>query len=115
MKKFLMLFFVAVLPALCFVGCSDDDDEGNAPAAGSILGKYYDVEYPSDYIELQSDGVAVSVIVDKGEVYTERGTYVYNAPSISISIDGEMASGTISGNTLTLTDSEGYTSVYKKH
>lgn len=100
-----MMMFLFVLPAVAFVSCGDDDkDEGKDEpgATTSILGKYYDVDYPTDYIELKSGGVAVYYIDDEGKVDTETGSYVYNEPNISINFYGEVASGTISGNTMNL-------------
>lgn len=98
MKKFIAIF-LAVLPFIAFTACSDDDKNDDP----GILGKYYDVEYPTDYIELKAGGVFVEYMEEEGEgSETITGTYVYDEPNITFSAEGETMTGTISGNRLTL-------------
>lgn len=102
------MMFLLLLPAICFVACGgDDDDEKDKDEptnTSSILGRYYDVDYPTDYIELRAGGVAIRYIDDEGKAENETGSYVYNAPNITIQFEDDMVYGTISGNTLTCSD-----------
>lgn len=107
MKKFLAIFFLAVLPLVAFTSCGDDDEKSDDPISDiEILGKYYSADYPDEYIELKENGVAIEY---DGEGEVTYGTYVYDAPYITISFeDGEgdryTYGGTISGNTMRLNE-----------
>lgn len=109
MKKFLAIFFLAMLPFVAFTSCSDDDEKNDDPISDiEILGKYYSADYPDKYIELKENGTAIDYCDDKGG-YMNYGTYVYDAPYITISFeDGKgdryTYGGTISGNTMRLNE-----------
>ena len=94
-----------MLPFVDFTSCSDDDEKNDDPISDiEILGKYYSADYPDEYIELKENGVAIEY---DGEGEVTYGTYVYDAPNITISFeDGEgdryTYSGSISGKTMIL-------------
>lgn len=107
----LTILFLALLPVVAFTSCSDDDKDNNE---SSILGRYYDVECPTDYIELQNGGKFVMFVADdKDGDYYAKGTYVYDAPNITLSSEEGVVRGKISGNTMTITE-EGEEFMYVK-
>lgn len=124
MKKFLMA--LAAVAAIAFVGCSKDDEkkEGKDGLVGTSWSykEYYEDEM---YVQKITFVDEQTVKFDE-ELYVnnrledkrnpEYGTYVYNAPQITINVDGDIMRGTISGKTMSLTDSyDGYTVVFTKN
>ena len=121
MKKFMMA--LAAIAAIALVGCSKDDkkDDGNIVGTTWTYKEYYDDEMyvqKITFVDNQSFKFDEEMYVNnrlEDSRNPEYGTYVYNAPQITLNIDGYVMRGTISGKTMSLTDSYGDTTVYTKN
>ncbi len=130
LKFVVMAMFVALL-SLSLTACSDDDDDKNdsvvtpggdkddekKPAYVGTWKCTY--EYGSTTITFNADGTFVEVDDDGGETYVERGRYTVNGNKMTLiwedeGGDSETCTYRVSGNTLTVTDSEGYSETYKR-
>lgn len=115
MKKFLkmcLVMLVAVL-TLTLASCKDDNE-----AAGGVVGTWNVTEYKvgdMDYIammgegakitmELTEDGKATMTVTAMGMSESMDGTYTVDGSNITITIDNDPQSGTISGNTITISE-----------
>jgi hypothetical protein len=108
MKKFLLL--LAIAGVIGFVSCKKDDD--NKPANALVGTTWVDAGTEGNYtwtdkITFNSASTFVNTYTDSyGENDTTNGTYTYNAPTVTLSAEGMVASGTIQGNKLTIFDAE---------
>ena len=100
MKK-LFAIMVVLATIVAFASCNKNDD--------SLVGTSWETNIDVDIIgtivfKTEADCDIVSTF--KGDSEIQKGTYVYNAPKISITIPAEdiTVSGTISGNKMTIVD-----------
>ena len=102
MKK-LFAIMVALATIVAFASCTKNDDNKN-----SIVGTSWSasVEGITATVEFNTKTDCKLIESYKGESDSRNGTYVYNAPNISISVPSEEINlfGTIDGNKLNLTD-----------
>ncbi|MBQ9124708.1 MAG: lipocalin family protein [Acholeplasmatales bacterium] len=115
MKKFLkmcLVMLVAVL-TLTLASCKDDNE-----GASGVVGTWNVTEYKVgdvDYIAMMGEGATISMeftedgkatmtVSAMGMSESMEGTYTVDGETITITIDGDPQSGTISGNTITISE-----------
>lgn len=118
MKK--ILFLLAMLPMM--IACSSSDDEPKDSLVGTIwqsYEKWEDLEALREITFTTSSKCSVRV-EEKTDGVTDYsssgiGSYEYSSGAIIIKWqDGYTESGTISGNTMKLTDEDGYSETFIK-
>lgn len=105
MKKILIAL---VLLTIGLVGCKKDETNGIVNTSWTYTEKDYDGwKYVYQISFLQGNAALLSYKeydeynrLDYSDV--ENGTYVYNHPTVTVTIDGYSMTGTISGNNLIL-------------
>ena len=84
MKKYFILTFVALMGAMAFTACSDDDNTGNGNGNGSTIvddAKYKDKSYGNNAIEACASVVtqfeSANNVIAQAALTTEQETYLY--------------------------------------
>lgn len=70
----LLMLFVSVAS---FTSCKDDKDDKGA-GSNELVGKWYDDEYPNDYVVFNADGSGYSYVVDGRDTYKDYFRYSYS-------------------------------------
>jgi hypothetical protein len=103
-KNWFILSFIMLVLLGVFSSCSKDDENDNL--VGTIwIGMYQEVKYS---VVFNTETVVTLRMEDDYDIDTYQGTYTYNKPNVTATIDGESITGKVNGNIMNIALSNGY-------